>query len=126
MKAIQDVPIAGTQFLGVEMDAKHGKYKRAIEFENLDSLLRTIGEIKRDGEWSPTFSADGFVVKRKHRAANRDEIEQSIRRMQSRKPRTLLTVLQDDVFPDDLRVSDYWLTDWEMTLEILKRLESEK
>lgn len=126
MKAIQDVPIAGTQFLGVEMESKHGTYKRAIEFTDIDSLFREIERLKSVGVWNPTYSEDGFCVKRMYRPLKREEIEKSIRRMQSRKPRTLLTVLQDDVFPDDLRVSDYWLTDWEMTLEILRRLEAEE
>lgn len=125
MKAIQDVPIDGTQFLGVEIESKHGTYKLAIEFTDIGALFVKIAELKRSGEWNPTFSADGFQVKRMYRPLKREEIEQSIRRMQSRRPRTLLTVLQDDVFPDDLRVSDYWLTDWEMTLEILRRLEAE-
>lgn len=126
MKAIQDVPIAGTQFLGVEIESKNGTYRRAIEFTDLDQLFREIANLKRAGEWRPTYSPDGFCVKRMYRPLKRDEIEQSIRRMQSKRPRTLLTVMQDDVFSDDLRVSDYWLTDWEMTLEILRRLEVAK
>lgn len=125
MKAIQDVPIDGTQFLGVEIESKNGTYRRAIEFTDLDQLFREIANLKRAGEWNPAFSADGFQVKRMYRPLKREEIEQSIRRMQSRRPRTLLTVLQDDVFPDELRISDYWLTDWEMTLEILRRMEAE-
>lgn len=125
MRAIQDVPVDGTQFLGVEMESKHGTYKRAIEFIHLGALFIKIAELKRRGDWNPTFSTDGFQVKRMYRPLKRDEIEQSIRRLQSKRPRTLLTVMQDDVFTDNLRVSDYWLTDWTMTLEILKRLEAE-
>lgn len=127
MRCVKDVPTGPTCYLAIEVCGEKGVYIESIDLpESLDGAVDiAIEKISNLQGLNPTYSADGFKVFRMMKPLLRDEIESSIRRVQSKKPRTLLTVCNDDVFQDDLSANDYWVVDWKMTMEILRRLEAE-
>lgn len=126
MRCIQDVPITSTLYVDVRLVHPNGSTATLAVDWHADAATTAQDVLSEMAGWQergfkPAFTPENFRVREMAAQPTREQIADSVRRAMPK--RTLLTVQQTEVFPDDLNVSDYWRTNWSLTAALLREIE---
>jgi hypothetical protein len=118
MREIQDVPIGPLAVVSMKL-IKDGR-PCVLEIDYVDATSTANLVVKEFTRMSKLgYILVEFAVLRMSNHLTSEDIAASIRRKQPR--RTLLAVQSQEVFADDIDVSEYWKTDVAATRELLSR-----